>query len=298
MGKNGLGLQYDRVTRSAAETFRARRGNCLSFASMFVALAREAGLDAEFEEVEVPPDWSMSNDLFVLNRHVNVRVDLGAAGVNVVDFNISDFKATYDIETISDRRAVAHFFNNLGVERMQDGNTVEAVALFRRAVEADNGDFAPAWTNLGMLYRKAGHLEHAEACYLRALRADRRDTVAMSNLVGLYERMGRFDRAAEYRERVRQHRLENPYYRFRLAQDAFFERDFDGAIEHLEHAIRRQHEEHQFYFLLGLCHLMEGRDGEARRCMARAEELATSAEAKRRYSTKIDALMAASAAAD
>jgi Tfp pilus assembly protein PilF len=298
MGSGTFGLEYDVVTHTASETFRTRRGNCLSFSTMFVALARLADLDAEFEEVEIPPDWSMANRIFVLNQHVNVAVDLGAAGVHVVDFNISDFKSTYDIRRIRDRRAVAHFFNNLGVERMQAGDTAAAMALLRRAVESDRRDFSPAWTNLGTLYRKAGLLDHAEACFLRALRADRYDTVAMSNLVGLYEKIGRTGEADEYRKRVREHRMRNPYYRFRLARDAFFERDYETAIDHLKHAIRRQDRDDQFFFLLGLCHLMDGREEEAKRWMARAEELASNPDAKRRYSTKIDALMAASEGVD
>lgn len=293
-----FGLEYDIVTHTASETFRSRRGNCLSFANMFVALARVAGLDAEFEEVEIPPDWSMSNQVFVLNQHVNVAVDLGAAGVHVVDFNISDFKSSYKIRAISDRRAVAHFFNNIGVERMQDGEVAAAVTMFRRAVESERGDFSAAWNNLGTLYRTAGLLDHAEACYLEALRADKHDTVAMSNLVGLYEKIGRGDEADVYRKRVREHRLRNPYHRFRLAQDAFFERDFDAAIEHLKQAIRRQDREDRFFFLLGLCHLMEGREAEARRWMTRAEELAGNADAGHRDSTKIDALTAASKGVD
>ena len=39
-----FGLVYDDRTRTAAGTFRARRGNCLSFSNMFVAMARDVGL--------------------------------------------------------------------------------------------------------------------------------------------------------------------------------------------------------------------------------------------------------------
>ena len=49
---------YDEITRTASETFRARRGNCLSFSNMFVAMARDVGLDVQFQEVEIPPDWT------------------------------------------------------------------------------------------------------------------------------------------------------------------------------------------------------------------------------------------------
>ena len=298
MGTKTFGLEYDENTRTAAETFRLQLGNCLSFSNMFVTLARGVGLKAEFQEVDIPPDWSMRKDVFVLNRHVNVSVYLGAAGTHVVDFNISDFKSTYDVQTVSDKRAIAYFFNNLGVERMQDGDAVSAVAFYRRAVVESEGRFSPAWTNLGTLYRKGGHYKHAEAAYLQALKADRRDAVAMSNLVRLYEKRGDAEKAEIYRKKVDEHRMHNPYLRFSLAREAFFDRDYDTAIKHLKHAIRAHKHDDEFYFLLGLCYLMRGDEKEARRWTAKAEKVAATDEERSRYSTKIETLMSASEKVD
>lgn len=298
MGKETFGLEYDENTRTAAETFRLRVGNCLSFSTMFVSLARGVGLKAEFQEVDIPPDWSMRKDVFVLNRHVNVSVYLGAAGIHVVDFNISDFKSTYDVEIVSDKRAIAHFFNNLGVERMQDGDTVAATQFFRRAILDGEDRFSPAWTNLGTLYRRGDHFAHAEAAYLQALRADKRDAVAMSNLVGLYEKLGNEEKAEIYQKRVDEHRMQNPYFRFSLAREAFFDHDYDTAIKHLKIAIREHKNDDEFYFLLGLSYLMRGDEREARRWTAKAEHVAATGEARRLYSTKIETLMSASEKVD
>ena len=127
-------LEYDETTRTAAATFQARRGNCLSFSNMFVALARQLGLKASFQEVDTPPDWAFRNDAFVLNRHVNVLVDLGSDGEHVVDFNMDDFRTTYDRRKISDARALAHYYNNVAVERMQAADTAAALGYLRKAV--------------------------------------------------------------------------------------------------------------------------------------------------------------------
>ncbi len=289
-----FGLDYGQSTRTAAETFRTRTGNCLSFSNLFVALARQVGLDAQYQEVDIPPDWTREGGAFVLNRHVNVWVDLGPAGYHAVDFNIEDFRTGYDRRTISDARAFAHFFNNMGVERLQAGDLRLAVAYFRRALIDNDRRFAPAWTNLGILYLRAGEPVYAEAAFLQALEASPFDLVAMSNLAGFYAGRGDHERAESYRKKVVRHRNKNPYYRFSLARELFLSGDYDAAIKHLRFAIRKRGQEDQFYFLLGMCYLQKGDADAARRWLDEAERVAASEALKENYSHKIDLLLSGS----
>ncbi|NWG00870.1 MAG: tetratricopeptide repeat protein [Thermoanaerobaculaceae bacterium] len=269
-----FGLDYDDTTRSAAETFQLRRGNCLSFAGMFLAMARAVGLDARFQEVEVPPDWTLANDTFVLNRHVDVVVDLGLEGTRVVDFNTADFRSSYPMRRISDARAMAHFGNNLGVERLQAGDMAGAWAYFRAALLENDWTFAPAWTNLGTVYQRIGDLKRAELAYLQALEVARGDPVAMSNLASLYERTGDHQRAAALRAKVAAHRLRNPYYRYHLARQALAAGKLDEAIAHLKFATRIRPSEDRFCFLLGVAYQRRGNEREARRWFAQAQRVA------------------------
>jgi Flp pilus assembly protein TadD len=291
VGRSTFGLEYDETTRTAARTFHERRGNCMSFCNMFVAMARQVGLNASYQEVDTPPDWSFRDGTFVLNRHVNVVVDLGRDGERVVDFNMVDFRASYERRLISDERALAHFDNNLAVERMQAGDTAAALLYLRRATAHDPG-FSPAWTNLGILHGRQGRPAHAEAAYLQALKADGRDLVAMSNLAGLYERRPDPERAALYRARVEDHRQRNPYYRYLLARRAYEADDYDAAIAHLNYAVRKNRYEDRFAFLLALAHMRKGNQGAARRWLARAETVAATDALKRRYASKRDVLQA------
>lgn len=291
INKETFGLEFVEKTRTASELFEHRRGNCLSFSNMFVAMARYANLEATFQEVQIPPDWSFQNDVFLLNRHVNVHVDLGPLDDHVVDFNIDDFKSSYDLHKISDARARAHYFNNMGVESMQQGDTASALGYFRKAIAENDRQFSPAWTNLGTLYSRNGHPEYAEAAYLLALKVDDQDLVAMSNLAGFYEKHGDPERAAMYRKRVTDHRRENPYYRYQRALDAYASEDYDTAIKHLKYAIRVKKNEDEFYFLLGMCHLKKGDERAARRWLARAEDVAATDALKRRYSSKLELLL-------
>jgi Flp pilus assembly protein TadD len=271
-----FGLHYDEHTRTASETFRTRRGNCLSFSTMFVVMARHVGLRAEFQEVDIPPDWSLDKDTLVLNRHVDVRVKIEPAGTLVVDFNVADFRASYDMRTISDTRALAHYANNVGFERMQVGDTAAALAYFRAAIVDSDRRFSPAWTNLGTLYLRSGQLAWAEAAYLQALRADRTNLVAMSNLTHVYERQGNLERVERTRRRVTAYRWRNPYYRYQLARQAFADAQYETAISHLTYAIRHKRNEDRFYTLLGECYQREGNERAAQRWLDRARKVAAS----------------------
>ncbi|MBZ5590446.1 MAG: tetratricopeptide repeat protein [Acidobacteriia bacterium] len=286
-----LGVKYDDTTRTAPETFHLKHGNCLSYSNMFIAMARDVGLKVQFQEVDIPPDWTFDNDTFVLNRHVNVYVNLGLMGTRVVDFNMEDFKSTYDMLRISDERALGHFYNNIGVERMQAGDKASALAHFRRAIVDSGQKFSPPWTNLGTLYLRNGHPAHAEAAFLEALKVNGSDSVAMSNLARLYERLGDRERAAAYKKRVYHDHWHNPYYRYELAHEAYLARDYDTAITHLKYAIWKRPAEDTFYFLMGISYLGKGDALAARRWLARAEAVAATDVLRRRYASKVDALL-------
>jgi Flp pilus assembly protein TadD len=286
-----FGLEYDDVTRTASETFRLRKGNCLSFSNMFLAMARYVGLDARYQEVDIPPDWTLDKDTFVLSRHVNIHVDLGVAGTRVVDFNIGDFKASYDMRKISDARALAHFYNNIGVESMQAGDSAAAFHFLRKALVEHDRLFSPAWTNLGILYGRNGLLAYAEAAHLQALKVGKSDLVAMSNLAHLYERRGDLERAAAYQNKVMHHHMHNPYFRYNLAREALAVEDWMTAIGHLKFATRKRPKEDLFCFQMGRAHLQKGDEQAAQRWFDRARELAATNVQEQRYSGKIEALL-------
>lgn len=287
-----FGLEFDDVTRTATETFDMRLGNCLSFTNMFIAMARHIGLKARYQEVDVPPEWTVQGDSFVLNRHVNILIDSRQPGTRdrVIDFNIDNFRTSYDKRTVTDRRAQAHYYSNVGVERMQMGQKTEALRYYRKAIERDT-TFSPAWNNLGALYSRSGHLSYAEAAYIRALYVNPREFVAMSNLVRLYENRGETEQAKRYRRLAMVHRMKNPYYRYTLAREAFFAGDYDKAISHLKIASRRKKNEDTFYFLMGLSYLQKGDKAAARQWLAKAEEVAEDEAQQIKYHDKLEMLL-------
>ena len=289
IGGGRLDIAYTERSHTAREAFRLREANCLSFTNLFVALARASGLEVSFQEVEVPPDWTRNGDALILNRHINALVTIPGVRDQVVDFNIRDFRTTYDRHTVTDQRAIAHFHSNMAVERMQQGDVPGAVRYFREAIAADPRFTAP-WVNLGTLYQRSGHPDWAIAAWQHALSLDPRETVALSNMERLERGRGRMAVADSLQRRIRGHRLQNPYYRYHLAQQAFAAGDWDGAIGQLRFALRRKQAEDRFMALLGLSYLRQGDVKSAEEWLARAASVAEDDGLKSRYNSKLDML--------
>jgi len=289
MGDDNFKLIYDDKTRTAQETFRDARGNCLSFTNMFIAMARYLEIHADYQEVDIPPDWSLAGHSFLFSQHINVLVDLGADERRIVDFNVYDFHLMYERRIISDERARAHYFSNIGVDHMLKGDTGLAYANFRQALVEDS-TFSPAWINIGVLHRREGYPGYAEAAYKQALEINQFNLIAMSNLANLYQEEGLVDLAEFYTDKVKSHRMNNPYYRFYLAQNAVIDGDYEAAIKHLKIAIKEREDEDRFYFLISLSYLMSGDRGSAALWMAKAEELAADDVDRQRYQNKMDRL--------
>ena len=144
---------------------------------MFVAMARDLELDASYQEVTIPPDWSMTGQTFLFSQHVNTLVGMKNALSRVVDFNTYYIGVSEDSREISDQRARAHYFNNIGVEHMLAGETRLAYANFRESLREDR-TFSSSWVNLGVLHRREAYPVYAEAAYLEAL-----ETIGVVNSV-------------------------------------------------------------------------------------------------------------------
>jgi Flp pilus assembly protein TadD len=288
MGKDNLGIDYNDRTYTAAEAFHLREANCLSFTNMFVALARSASLPVSYQEVDVPPDWSLQGDTMVLNRHINAIISTKEGPEHVVDFNIADFRASYDRRKVPDKRAFAHYYSNLGAERLQANDRIGALRYLRKAIEQD-GTFTAPWVNLGTLYMRARQPEWASAAWRHALAIDPGEVVALSNLERLYREQGDTAMADEIAQRIEGHRMRNPYYRYYLARKAFDRQDYDSAIAHMRVATRQKKNEDTFYALLGLSYLRRGDTELAREWITRAEQVAAG-DQRTTYHSKLEML--------
>ncbi len=191
-----------------------------------------------------------------------------------VDFDNENVRPGAGTMRISDRRALAHYYNNKGAESMEREETGLAFQYLRHALEEGDPEFSPAWGNLGTMYLRVDMQGHAEAAFLRALEAEPTDLVALSNLQRLYVTQGRDELAEHYAEKVERHRLKNPYYLYQLARAAYLEEDFETAVKHLNRAIAKKDDESEFYLLLSETYTQLGETRKASLNLKKAKKVA------------------------
>lgn len=285
---DGLQLSYDNFkTLTAEEAFYAREGNCMSFTNLFVALAREAGVEVYYQEVEVPPSWEAQGNTWLYNKHLNAVVDLPGTAM-MVDFALDVVETDHRRQLISDQEAQARYHNNMGVHYMTQNDFDEAFRHFRHALTLEPliGYF---WTNLGTLYRRMGLLDAAEQSYLIAVDLTA-EPAAMSNLARLYRQRGPEELAQWYEAKVQVFRRKNPYYVYGIAQRAYEAGDYETAAREVRIAINRRHGEPAFHHLLGMSFLRLGKLDAAEEQISLAAEFTENERERATYNRKLELL--------
>lgn len=260
----GRGITYTAlVTNTGINAFEQRQANCLSYTLLYVAMARHLGLNAEVNEVMLPPTWEMrDNDTYLFMRHVNAKVfmprkhtfswvrvvETADVGDIVVDLEMRRFRPHYKQKVIDNDLVAAQFYSNRGMELSAQGNAREAFFHLRKALLV-NAEQSYIWSNFGSFYRRQKMYPEAEAIYLHGLALNPRDYTIMHNLSGLYLELGDKVKHKEYQQRVRQHRNANPYYMFKLAEEFSEHNENDKALELLRKAIKKEKDEERFYRL-------------------------------------------------
>lgn len=269
-----LGFHYNTErTLTAREAFETRSGNCIAFANLFVAMARKAGLNARYHEVQIPPEWSRADETLVVSRHINVVVN-SPQGMYQVDISGENVNRHLRRTILKDHEAKALYFNNLGMEAMlYEGDLATAHAYLVRAIEAAPA-VADTWSNLGVVFSRNGQRDDAERAYLTALKIDPNERSALGNLHDLYVSQERFAEAEAIRQRVERYRRNNPYYLLALSDEALEARDYEKSISLLSRAIEKKGDEHRLHFAMARTQFLSGRQDEAESSLLRARELA------------------------
>jgi Flp pilus assembly protein TadD len=233
-----LGFDYDDTrTLTAADAFKTRTGNCISFANMMVALARKAGLDASYQEV-----------LIQISEHDRRRI-------------------------IADLDAKTLFYSNIGAEALIANELPTAWAYLSRAINLESRLTDP-WVNLGVVYSRNDQLDAAELAYQTALQIDSSDSSAMSNLYEVYLVQENMNAAADLEKKVERYREKNPYYLMMLSEESLEMGRYEDSIRLLQRALRKKDDDYMLHFAMAKTQYLSGETVAAQSSLHRVRELA------------------------
>jgi Flp pilus assembly protein TadD len=272
--KDGLGLTYqDDATLSVTQSYAQRTTNCLSFTLLFVALAREAGLDAVPQEFRETLGWHQDSGIFYRVDHINAVVHIGHSSY-VVDIAGDSFITLRDPVPVSDHRLLAHYFNNLAMRDLELGRIAPAMQEMTTVLDLDPG-YATNWSNAGVLYLRNDDRAAAEKAYTKALTLEPANASALANMANLAQIEGDNQRAAELRQRLQSQQQSDPFFHFLQAVEDEQAGDYAHAIDHYRLAIRLHDDEPRFYAALSHAYDLQGDTRQAIRALDRAEWLST-----------------------
>jgi Flp pilus assembly protein TadD len=265
----GLGLRYSSgSTLTASEAFDGRQGNCLSFTHLFVALARELGLDVYYVEVRRTPRFEQDGDLVVVWEHVTAG--FGPEGERLLlEFGSAPPVTSQTSRRLSDLTAVAMHYSNRGAELLREGRREEALEWLRTAVALDSA-WAHAWVNLGVAKRRSGDLEGAEAAYRRAIEADPRSLQPYFNLAGLLRSRGDRDAAHDLLVLLQRQDSRDPFVPLALGDGYLVEGRLDEARRFYARAVLLAPAAAEPRSAMGLWALEAGHRKRAERALSRA----------------------------
>jgi len=295
-----LKLQYDAaMTRTAAQAFDARAGNCLSLAIMTAAFAKALHIKVHYNVADGDA-WSRTGNIYFLNAHVNVslarrladtRTTYDAAAMMTIDFLPGEEIAGLRTHEVDEPTVVAMFMNNRAAEALVAGRMDDAYWWARAAV-GQRSSFVGGYNTLGVIYLRRGEPSIAETVFKRVLAREPDNTRALANLAIVLRRLDReADAVAAERELARYERYA-PFYFMHRGLAAMEAGDYNGARAFFEKELARDPDYHEFHFWLALAELHLGNVDRARSEMALALENSTTDRDHQLYAAKLQRLAA------
>lgn len=294
-----LKLEYDaEVTRTAAEAFASRSGNCLSLVIMTGAFAQYLGLPIRYQEVLGASSWSRSGQLVLASKHVNLSLtrqptpgrmsNAEAATVELtIDFLPSEDVAHARTRGVSEATIRAMFFNNRAAEQLAQGDTDAAYWWVREAIRQVPA-FTDSYNLLGVVYRQHGNADAAARTLRHALALEPDNAIVLSNLIGVLKVQGQHEEAQRLGIELARIEPYPPFHHYDLGMAALKAGDFAAARELFQLELRRTAHEPDSHFWLGIANLYLGDRQEADRQWTQAIEYSTTHRSRALYAAKLD----------
>lgn len=295
--KGRLRLDYDsEITRTAAEAFDARRGNCMSLVLMTAAFARHLNLPYRFNSVFLEESWTRNNGIFFVAGHVNISLGrpqytqrmavFGDPELLTIDFLPPDQIRGNRSRVIDEATILAMFQNNRAAEALLQGRLDDAYWWARSAITTDSRWLA-AYNTLAVLYRRKGLFDAAEASLRLVLSREPGNVQALSNLVLVLADVGRAKEAEAYANQLALLQPVPPYKFFDEGVAAMKAGEYAAARQLFRKEVARAAYVPEFHFWLALANYGLGDVAGARGEIAKALENSATARDREMYGAKL-----------
>ncbi len=180
-------FEYERgPTFSAADAFENRRGNCVSFTNLFIALGRSLGIRVQAALVANRGTSEREGNLIVTYNHmVAVYALVGGPSVKIYDFYGTLVEPGGRLTLLDDWAVAAIRASNDGIAHLGLGETPEAVRDLEVAVKLAP-KLGSLHANLALAKWRSGDVAGAFATIERGLAAEPGCPSLLQNLAALY----------------------------------------------------------------------------------------------------------------
>jgi Tfp pilus assembly protein PilF len=298
-----LRLRYDTGgTRTAAQAFHARAGNCLSLTLMTAAFARHLELPLTYQAVQVDDQYTRSGTLVLSTGHVNLVLGRSTrhlmpsighieAEQLLIDFLPADQLRGQRTTPLPERTIVAMYMNNRAAEALAEGQDNQAYWWAREALLQDPA-FDAAANTLAVIYQRRGLLAQAEAALRQVLARNADHVNALANLANVLRLAGRPAEAAEPEARLARLQPDPPFHDFDLGRQALAAGDDAGALAFFRRELRQQPDQPEVHFWTAIAAGRLGDREQATRHLRLARDNSTTTATHALYGAKLDHLQA------
>ncbi len=290
-----LSLLYQaEATRTAAQTFEARAGNCLSLVLMTASFARHLGIPVRFQAVRVDDSFTRSGHLLLAAGHVNLALGRAGAvllGSQGMQWTTVDFLPQADLQrqrtqVLPTATVLAMYMNNRAADALVAGRLDESYAWVREALRQDP-EFLAGVNTLAVVYLERGLRPQAEQALEHVLERAPSNHAALSNLLGLLEAEGRAADAHVVAQRLARLQDHPPYHFHDLGRAALAQGDAALARDHFKRELRRQPWQHESHHGLAMAYAALGDAARAAEHLALARDYGGNPAMQQLYAAKL-----------
>ena len=281
---DGLAFRYVNTrTLNAQAAFDAREGDCMSYAMLYVAAARAAGLEVHFVRITQLPVYWEDRGRFFTSSHIAVAHGEDTWGADAM---VVDFTATHTSEwrfslytPIDDETAFVLFHSNRAVELLLQDRVAAADRLLTYLLE-HAPEVPEVYNNLGIILMREHRMQEATELYGQAIERFPGFVPLYSNAVSAASASGLPDLVKIWRAAGQQVAKRDPAFSFAQGMLAFRERNFSAAATHFAQALEIQPDDLTLLAWAARAHLSAGDLDHGRREVARIQQQ-TPTEAQR-----------------